>query len=254
MTEKRARRSGLASRLRRLALHVAGDGSSRRRATYFSQLAWSAINNKNWSDGEFFAEAAVRADPDYAYGYRVLGYARLRGGSLDAARRSYEEGLRRVPNDVDLARALADLEMEIGDYAAAQTWLEKAVQFAPESPELLSRLGNAALYAGDVDTALRALEAANQRQPSDATILASLGSALRRKGDFHGAVRVLREAVAQDPGLARAQYDLGLSLAALEQWREALVYASAALRLEPENQGFAKLVAVIRGNLTSSEF
>lgn len=243
--------SALGQALHRLAMHVAVAGTGRHPALV--RRAWEALETKRWEDARFFAEAAVRSDPTAGDGYRLLGYALLRTGAIDKARLVYQSGIRAAPADSSLLVALGDLELEAGRYTEADKAYRYADQLTPNRADLVLRLGKSALIQGRIPEAAELLERAMGLDPDNPEVLLSLGSARRRLGDFDGAVRVLAPATVRVPGSSAAHYDLAVSLAALAQWEAALVHATSALNLEPDNLELQKLVRIVDAHQLSRD-
>ena len=122
----------------------------------YAQLAAAA---RKYAVGDFFeslaaARKAAAADgPLRDYAILYTGLAELRGGQVDAARRTLDAlRERRPPGHLAVAAALASGEAAeaAGDHAAAASIYEKLVaDKAAADEEVLSRLGRAALAAGD---------------------------------------------------------------------------------------------------------
>jgi len=87
-----------------------------------------------------------------------------------------------------------------------------------------------------IERALSTLSIAQHLEPHDTQTLAALGYVQRRLGNFEAAGRLLQEVVARQSSWDTAQYDLALSLAALQDWEGALLHARAPLRLDPTDK------------------
>ena len=195
---------------------------------------------------------------------------------LDAARRAYEEAVRRTPLAVALDR-LGFVLWSAGSTGAAIAEFEKAAKADPALFEAFYHLGATLWWTGEAERALESLRTAVRLQPDHAEaryylglcaqetrraapchraarrigtaerIDSGVGAATRPgasgRGDAGGAIDQLRRAVALDPSSREARNALGLALlqhgdgdAAVETFR-ALVAADPTFHSARLNLG-----------------
>jgi tetratricopeptide (TPR) repeat protein len=82
---------------------------------------------------------ALTLDPGYGPAYLELGAARMRGGDLQEAQRTYDLAIERIPNFAAAYRARAALKRRMGETEAEIEDLEMATKLA-ETPETLREL------------------------------------------------------------------------------------------------------------------
>ena len=115
-------------------------------------------------------------------------------GELPAALKTYQEGLRRSPDDFGLNVAAGRLCAGLQRYADAIRYLEPAAAQATSDPEISYYLGLAYDGAGDVAKARFQYEAAARMPSFRAAASLKLGELLARIGDREGALEFLRAA------------------------------------------------------------
>ncbi|MEM7245545.1 MAG: tetratricopeptide repeat protein [Acidobacteriota bacterium] len=156
---------------------------------------------------------AVKADPNDADAWRLLGRAHEASGLLDLARQCYDRSLSLAPDLLPtlyrralVSQGLDDLEQARADYA-------HIIELGEEAGEAHWRLGFLELDAGELETALASFDAALEGQPDVAMATARVGRArcLSQLGRHE-------EALGQVEGLLR----LRPSDASLRQLRHAL--------------------------------
>ena len=87
---------------------------------------------------------------------------------LAEAQTAYREFLRRHPSDVRARRALADCQLELGDFAAAAGGLGELVREFPDDARLRAKFGSALSGIGQLEQACRQLERAVTLDPGTA--------------------------------------------------------------------------------------
>jgi len=84
---------------------------------------------------------------------------------LGEAQAGYREFLRRHPGDARARRALADCQVELGDFAGAASGLAELVREFPNDARLRAKLGSAFSGVGQIGEACRQLERAVELDP-----------------------------------------------------------------------------------------
>ena len=137
------------------------------------------------------------------------GYAALRNGDLDAARRSYSAALASEPSNVDAILGLATVEARSGKPDAAAPLYRQALEVDPR---------NATALAG----------------------LAALAEPVRAEA----LEQQLQREIAQSPLSAALHFTLGNTYASQSMWSQAQASYFEAYRLEPGNPDIAHNLAV----------
>ena len=185
------------------------------------------------------AEAAVPAAPPPVKLARVddrprvspdvtAGYAALRNGNLEAARRSYAAALGNDPANVDAQLGLATAEALAGNGALAALHYRQALETDPRNPTALA--GLAALARDARPEAVEAqLRAEIARAPDSAALHAALGDLYAARARWSDAQAEFFEAHRLDPGNADTTYNLAVSLDHLGQAQVAAGFYRKAL-------------------------
>ena len=131
--------------------------------------------------------------------YLYLGDMQQRLKEYGAAVASYEEALKRSPNEVGAANNIA---MLLTDHIIGQSGRERAYglatrlhQIYPDNPLYADTLGWVLFTQGHIDQGLELLRRAAQQMPTELQVHYHLGAALYKKGDFAGAGRELATAL-----------------------------------------------------------
>ncbi|MBT9597086.1 MAG: tetratricopeptide repeat protein [Vitreoscilla sp.] len=109
------------------------------------------------------AEAALRAEPQRADGWTLLGILHKRAGRPAEAEAAYRRALQFQPAYPDAWNNLGNLLRDRGDRAGALAAYREAVRLNPGAAEPVHNLGVALEHFGDWDGALAAFEATVQR-------------------------------------------------------------------------------------------
>jgi type IV pilus assembly protein PilF len=161
----------------------------RRRARIRVELAANYYQQRNYPVALDELGQALRADPDYAEAYGMLGLVYMDLGDTTRAGQSFEHALRLSPADPDLnnnygwflcqdgrerealeffGRALSDplyrtpakplhnagiCSLKIGDEASAESYFQRAFQVDPSNPVAMFNLGEMYLKRGDYERA-----------------------------------------------------------------------------------------------------
>lgn len=125
----------------------------------------------------------------------ALGRVATRLGALRTAREHFDKALERRPDDaerLEILRAAAGLDEQIGPLSRAVPTLRQALKLAPDDEQLMVRLARALRADDDLDGAIDALAPALELEPAplDALLLAGrLWLARGRAGDLSDARR-----------------------------------------------------------------
>jgi predicted CXXCH cytochrome family protein len=121
-------------------------------------------------------------------------------GDLEAARRVYQEALRRAPWFVPAWVNLADLERSLGREDAAESALREALAVAPDLAEPHFALGLLLIRTGRRDDAFAELLRAAELAPDNPRIVQGLALVLEDRGEPQRAEATLERALARRTG------------------------------------------------------
>lgn len=161
---------------------------------------------------------------------RNEGTQRLWSGDIRGAAKVLGQAVRRSPDDLDAALALARSHEEREEWPAALEILE-SIRASHQGSEirLLSRIGRLALRTGNTGAATAAFREAVQEQPDSPRLLAEFAHALASEGKYAEAANTAGKCLAQErePVRQAATRALWLSL----RYRAALNEPDAAVAL-----------------------
>jgi tetratricopeptide (TPR) repeat protein len=158
---------------------------------------------------EQYYEQALRANPQQAPLWRLLGGTRLRLGKVPEAAAAYQNALRLEPASPDGRFGLACVCREQGHRAEAIACYRRGLEAAPDHTEALLNLGVLLAEHVQVDEALEHWQRLLRLRPDHAQAHHNVGVALAQKGHLEEAVRSLEQALALKPEYAEACYNLG---------------------------------------------
>lgn len=161
--------------------------------------AWAGIARKqrDLQTALLRADAAVRADPACAAAWLERGYALDAGGSIAAARDSFERAAALEPGNAPAWAGLAYAAARLGDAETARRAAEHALRLNPAEP--IAALAKARLLLdqrsfGEAEKLLCRLLAADLTPENRIIALARLGDARHGIGDYDEAFQAYAEA------------------------------------------------------------
>jgi tetratricopeptide (TPR) repeat protein len=191
-----------------------------------------------------------------------LAHGAIKPSLAAATQRALLRALDDAPTQVDLAEALATLELRMRRPRQAELQLQAAIELAPKRPVLYFLLAQALRAQRNVRGALAAIDMGLGIHGDSAMLRAERGDLLAEAGDTVGAATAWREVLAHDPvqptafaGLALASLRTGDALAAQALVDSALVARRAStevlrraadLALAAEPEGIARATRVAR--------
>jgi tetratricopeptide (TPR) repeat protein len=195
-------------------------------------------------------QEAIRLKPDLAEAHSNLGNAlSAMPGHLNDAIAQYQEAIRLKPDlataHFNLANALSSAPGRLND-ALAQ--YQEALRLQPNYPEAHYNLGNALINVpGRLNDVIAQYQEAVRLQPGYVEARLNLGNALYVAGRLPEAVTQFSETLRLRPDLADAHFNLAMALLNLPgRSAEARTHLEAVLRLQPNNQEAAQLLAKLR--------
>ncbi len=182
--------------------------------------------------------------------FRQLGYAYAARNQHDEARQAFQQAIKRDSDDpAGLLRALGNVSLGLNDYDGAMRYFGQSLDIE-NNAETLKGLATAYIGADRPEDAVVAYNRLVQRRDISASdrafALTSLGFLYRSRGDEEKAVDAFEQAAASGGEKREARVNLGLSLAALERWEDALAQFERAAELEPSAQIYLHIGRVYR--------
>jgi len=206
-----------------------------------------AINNFQQAEVNF--RSAIALSPKQEAGYVALSNLYLRQKNYDLASKALQDGLRELPDNVNLRSSIAGVMIERGDNEGAIAKYESILKDNPNTPVAINNLASLLLdYRTDKESLDRAYSLAQQLKNSNVPQFQdTLGWAQYQRGDFKIAVATLEGAKAKLPNLGSIRYHLGMSYIATGQAEQATEQLKAALQLEPDESPLkAKIRSAIK--------
>lgn len=204
-----------------------------------AQSLWGAVAEAR---GQYQAaarhlETATRLQPSEA-NYVALGLEFLRHLTWNAARATFQSGLRRYPRSRPLCTALGMTAFGQSDFSAAATIFARLAAAAPASGFFAAMLGRSCLQGGIAQQAVcQRLPAQAAAHPANANAAAYAAVIALRSASgpasSASALRLAQQAIHDNPRLAEAHFAAGLALSRAGHWRQAIPQYQTALRLDP---------------------
>lgn len=158
-------------------------------------------------------------------------YQSLQAGSLESARRDYEQVRQLLPRNVDALLGLANIAQRQGRTAEAERLLRQAAELDPKEPyiqaSLLSLQGSGNLQAQTGNESR--LKGLVEEQPQSASAHFSLGNHYARQNRWNEAQQAYFNAWSLDRGNPDYLFNLAVSLDHLRQNKLAVRYYQQAL-------------------------
>ena len=146
--------------------------------------------------------------------YVYLGDMQHRQKEYATAVTSYEEALRRSPDEAGAAENIA---MLLTDHVIGQSGRERAYDLAtqlhqkyPANPRYVDTLGWVLISQGYIDQGVELLRRAAQQLPAEPQVRYHLGAALFKRGDYYGAAAELKQSLAPKTDFDGANQARGL--------------------------------------------
>ena len=179
-------------------------------------------------------EGALRIAPNNPEAHFNLGRALLAGKQPERARYEFTEAIRWAPGYNDARLALAQIELEGGEYGKAVAAADEAIANRPKDlkARLMRSLGLRGLKKFDESRAeLKAILAVS---PRDAEALYQLGGVEQNVGNAKGAEAYYRKAYQTNPANMRGLLALAELAIAQQRPERALQVIQAEIRKAPE--------------------
>jgi TolB-like protein/Tfp pilus assembly protein PilF/class 3 adenylate cyclase len=175
-----------------------------------SQLYFNGIDLKT-NSAAAVKEAADRAmslQPELGEAWLAQGVYRYRVlRDFQGAHQSYEEALRRLPNNAFVLEQMAHLERRLGQFDVAKKHYQAAAQLDPRNIGILLTLADSFQSVRRYDEAQAVFDRILEISPANETALAAKATSFQTQGRLKEAAEILAKAPAnsQDEGLTVAR-------------------------------------------------
>ncbi len=138
------------------------------------------------------AETAFKLSPDSGEGHFAQGYYLYYCLSdYPAARKSFEEAHRLLPNSGDVLQAISFIDRRQGKWQDALAHQAAAIELDPRNPQILYETGLTHFWIGDLAGAREMLDRGLSIAPDDAEMIAIKASTYQAEGNLPTAAKLL---------------------------------------------------------------
>lgn len=189
---------------------------------------------KSWNIGRAahagqLALEATRLNPENPYGYLVLAIALEKMNYLYKSLVTYEEALKRAPDDPEIIINLGGLASKLSQKDTAEKLFRKYIDLRPESPLGYNNLACLLSERNHVDEAIDLVREAIFRLPEEAVLWNCLATILAEEGRVAESVTFYQEAIRLSPTSTRFYHNLGFAYMHLNRIPEAIQLYEDAL-------------------------
>lgn len=188
---------------------------------------------RRYVECEQAARLALRADPDDAIAWKVLGVACAAQGKAADALQAKERAVALLPADAEARTNLGNALSDARRWPEAETQFRAAISIDARSVASWKGLAGVMAGTGRFRDAAACLQRCASLQPASADALNEWGNALRVAQQMREARAVYERALALDPRHVEATTNLGNTLADLGRPAEAEAQYRKAIALEP---------------------
>ena len=196
--------------------------------------------------------SAISVDPTNYYNYvanaRVneLANSLKIDGAYENAKTAYSKALQYNPYSPLLYLNVAQLEASMEKADEAQKYIGAALQLKQNYTEAIYLLSQIQVAQGKIKDAIISAQVMAQINPNNSMIFFQLGYLYFSDKDYVKATEALGKAVELNGQYANARYFLGLSLARLKKYNEAVIQFEEILKTNPENQEIVSIIASLK--------
>ncbi len=176
-----------------------------------------------------------------------------RDGKLADAIATYDAILKDDPRDAQALHYSGVAHYQSGNLKEAFERLRASVNLDADKPDAWSNLGLVLQAIGHKRAAVETFERASRLDPSSDDILANLGAAYAAEGRHAEAETTARRIVARDSTNAKAWFLLAIVLQPQGRMLEALDAVARAVKLAPNEEGYAGLKAQLENGIGAPE-
>jgi cellulose synthase operon protein C len=192
-------------------------------------------------------EALTRICPGVGQYHYLLGTALVQAGDVAAAVGPLKEAERLEPDEPPILVALGSALNDRKLYPEAKPPLLRALSLAPDSVEAMAALAEAEEGLGELAEAENHAQRALDRSKGDATANQVMGMVRMKQDRYAEARDALLRAVAAEPCSTKAQYQLSLAYARLEDPTSAEKHLALYRRCTAEADSRVEQVRALTG-------
>lgn len=215
----------------------------------FITFALAAVAGKQGkaSAAAELCQRAVALDPDFAWGYRTLGYLQSRWlNQPQEAEKSFLEALRLEPEQGEVREMLINERLARNDFDGAIDLADAGIKANAKDGKAHYRLAQILVQQWRLREALAELEKAIESDPSTATYYRTRATIRRYQGSFEDAIADQKKAVELSNDKAFELVELATMYSQMNDSANAITNLNAALKLDPTNKSASKnLVALL---------
>ena len=176
--------------------------------------------------------------PGRAEAHGLVGSIEMTMGDVEAAHKSFNQGLKTEPDNVRLIRYLAQLDIAADNPQSAQDRFLVILELEPDDAAAMVSLARLAARSEDHDNARTWLEKARAADPNSVSARSLLAVWYLAFRDFAMAEEVAMEAVDLNPDSAKLQNYLGLAQYYSKHYRDAVFSLGKAAQLAPDEPSY----------------
>jgi Flp pilus assembly protein TadD len=217
-----------------------------------NNLAWALFHKGRYSEAEQEVALMLSTVPTDADSLTLKGFLAMKRGKVAEAADAYARALQTDPNYIKAIGGQAIAYLALGKTSEAKAVLARA-KGSPDDPEIAMALADLHVQLGDVDIAITILrEVLKQRQTAQyVPAMAMLGALYNKVGDFPKAVEILTQAaalatIATDKDISNRE--LGLAYSQMRQFPQAEQAYLAALKADGNDSSALNNLAYLYAN------
>jgi len=180
------------------------------------------------------AQATARINPVYLDAMDFTGTLLLKRNRLEAARAHFAMLLQEMPGSAKVRNNYASVLFRLGDHEGAKREWTQLLAATPGNAGARRNLASLHMERGELELAAAEYER-SLRDDDHADAYANLGAIRLRQNQIEAARAALQSAIAKNPGAVEARVSMGVVMARLGRWEEAIVQLTEALRLKPDH-------------------
>jgi tetratricopeptide (TPR) repeat protein len=215
----------------------------------FITFALAAVAGKQGkaSAAAEYCQRAVALDPDFAWGYRTLGYLQSRWlAQPQEAEKSFVEALRIEPEQGEVREMLINERLGRNDFDGAIDLALAGIKANPKDGKAHYRLSQILIQQWRLREALVELEKAVAADPETASYYRTRSTIHRYQGNFPEAIVDQKKAVELSKDKAFELVELANMYSQMNDNSQAIASLNEALKVEPGNKGAHKsLIALL---------
>lgn len=215
----------------------------------FITFALAAVAGKQGkaSAAAEYCQRAVALDPDFAWGYRTLGYLQSRWlNQPQEAEKSFLEALRLEPEQGEVREMLINERLGHNDFDGAIDLAMSGIKANPKDGKAHYRLSQIYIQQWRLREALVELEKAIESDPATASYYRTRATIRRYQGNYADAIADQKKAVELSKDKAFELVELSNMYTQMGDNAKAIESLNDAIKTDPGNKGaYKSLVALL---------